>query len=281
MKVSKVMNVWINGRRCAPARAAVDYRDRGLQYGDGLFETMRIKGHAVRLLDYHLERLYDGCRRLMLAAPNVQVLRRELVRIAAFKRHGILKLMLTRGNGKRGYRTTGRERCTRIAVLHPLPRASTAARPVRVHMCVTPIGSNPALAGLKTLNRLESIVARAEWRDARVWEGLMRDMDQNIVCGTMTNLFFRHGSFLLTPRLDRCGIAGVMRRWVLDQAGSLGLEPLEGRVRWTDLQRADEVFLCNAIAGPVSVGEIKDQQDRIRPQEQSTASQLRARLELL
>jgi 4-amino-4-deoxychorismate lyase len=273
------MNVWINGR----AAATLDPRDRGLHYGDGLFETMRVRRRGIPLLDYHLERLYQGCRRLKIEAPAEDRLRRELERIAARRAQGVLKLILTRGSGHRGYRPSGRERCTRIVTLHPLNRDSLAAtlHPVRVRLCATPVSSNPALAGLKSLNRLDSVLARSEWSGTRIWEGLMRDVDENIVCGTMSNLFLRQGSSLLTPRLDRCGIAGVMRRWVMEQADSLGLTALEGRVRWADLRRAEEVFLCNAVLGPVSVGEIQDRQARIRPREQSTAGELRARLERL
>jgi 4-amino-4-deoxychorismate lyase len=273
------VSAWINGR----VAAALEHRDRGLHYGDGLFETMRVRRRGIRLLDYHLERLYEGCRRLKIEGPAEGPLRRELERIAERRTQGVLKLILTRGSGHRGYRPSGHERCTRIATLHPLIRDSLAAtiHPVRVRLCTTPASANPALAGLKTLNRLDSVLARSEWSGTRVWEGLMRDMDQNIVCGTMSNVFLRQGSSLLTPRLDRCGIAGVMRRWVMEQADSLGLTLLEGRIRWTDLRRADEVFLCNAVLGPVSVGEIKDQQQRIRPQERSTASELRARLEFV
>jgi 4-amino-4-deoxychorismate lyase len=273
------LNAWINGR----VAATLDHRDRGLHYGDGLFETLRVRRHGIRLLDYHLERLYEGCRRLKLEGPAEDLLRRELERIAGRRAQGVLKLIVTRGSGHRGYRPSGHERCIRIATLHPLIRANLAAtvHPVRVRLCATPVSVNPALAGLKTLNRLDSVLARSEWRSPRVWEGLMRDVDQNIVCGTMSNVFLRRGSSLLTPRLDRCGVAGVMRRWIMEQAGSLGLGALEGRVRWADLRRADEVFLCNAVLGPVSVGEIHDRQERIRPQEQSTASELRARLESL
>ena len=110
---------------------------------------------------------------------------------------------------------------------------------------------------LKTLNRLESVLARGEWRDARVWEGLMRDVDGNLICGTMSNLFIRRGSYLMTPMLDRCGVAGVMRRWVLEQAGRLSLRALEGRVRWEELGEAEEVFMTNAVAGIVSVAVIQ------------------------
>ena len=157
-------------------------------------------------------------------APCGRALRRELERIAALRSDGVLKLIVTRGKGRRGYRPTGRERFTRILALHPLPRAlrSAAAKPARVRLCSTPLGLNPGLAGLKTLNRLESVLARSEWSDARIWEGLMLDVDENVVCGTMSNVFLRRGSTLMTPLLDRCGVAGVMRRWILESAGESG-----------------------------------------------------------
>ena len=103
-------------------------------------------------------------------------------------------------------------------------------------------------------------MARGEWRDARVWEGLMRDAEGNVVCGTMSNLFLRRGSLLMTPVLDRCGIAGVMRRWVLEQAPSLRLRPVERRLRWQEIGGAEEAFMTNAVAGIVSVAAIRARQ---------------------
>jgi 4-amino-4-deoxychorismate lyase len=270
---------WINGR----ASTAIDHRDRGLQYGDGVFETMRVGRGRIRLLDYHLERLYEGCRRLGIRAPNEGTLRRELVRHAAPCADAVLKLIVTRGIGPRGYRPSGQERCTRVISLHALPRslARAALEPQHLRMCRTQLGSNPALAGLKTLNRLESVVARAEWRDARVWDGLMRDTEGNVVSGTMSNFFIKRGPFLLTPMLDRCGIAGVMRRWVLGQAGALGLRPLEGRLRWEELGEADEAFATNAVAGIVPIAVIQQGRNRIAFRNMETAARLHARLELL
>ena len=254
------MNCWINGRRTT----RVDHRDRGLQYGDGVFETMRVRGSRVRLLEHHLQRLETGCRRLTIAVPDLAALRRELAARAAQRADGVLKLIVTRGVGARGYRPSGDERTLRIISLHPLPDIATGVPgPVRVRLCATPVGANPALAGIKTLNRLESVMARGEWRDPRIWEGLMCDLEGNIVCGTMSNLFMRRGSFLMTPMLERCGIAGVMRRWVLAQARSLDLRPLEGRIRWEDLRGADEAFLTNAIAGVVPIGRIVHGRQRI------------------
>jgi 4-amino-4-deoxychorismate lyase len=274
------LSTWINGRKSTQ----IDARDRGLQYGDGIFETMRVRRGRVRLLEHHLERLFAGCRRLQIAGPSALLLRKEIERIAALRSDGVLKLIVTRGvSVLRGYRPTGRERCTRILSLHALPRAvlADAALPARVRLCATPLGLNPRLAGLKTLNRLESVIARAEWNDARIWEGLLRDMDENIVCGTMSNLFLKRGSSLATPMLDRCGVAGVMRRWVLESAADLRLIPVERRVGWQELSDAEEVFMTNAVVGLRSVGVIERGRERLRRSAFETANLLRARLELL
>jgi 4-amino-4-deoxychorismate lyase len=270
------VSVWINGRRSR----AIDQRDRGFQYGDGVFETMRVRCRRVRLLDYHLDRLYEGCSRLKIRAPLKRTLRGELERAAALRSDAVLKLIVTRGIGPRGYRPSGAERCTRVISLHP-PARSAAPEAATVRVCRTRLGMNPDLAGLKTLNRLESVLARGEWRDARVWEGLMRDVDGNLVCGTMSNFFIKRGPFLLTPMLDRCGVAGVMRRWVLEQAGRLSLRALEGRLRWEALGEAEEVFMTNAVAGIVPVAVIQYGDERIEFEHTETARHLRARLELL
>ena len=273
------MNTWINGREAS----RIDARDRGLQYGDGVFETLRIRRGRVRLLEYHLERLAQGCQRLGIAGPSSRLLRREINSIAGRRREGVLKLIVTRGAGRRGYGPTGRERCTRILTVHPLPHGLTrqGATPARLRLCTTRLGLNPRLAGLKTLNRLESVLARGEWNDARIWEGLMRDVDDNVVCGTMSNLFLRRGSNLMTPVLDRCGVAGVMRRWIMATAADLQLRVTERRIRWQDLSDAEEVFMSNAVIGVKSVGAIEHGRERLRPAAFDTANELRRRLDLL
>ena len=264
------MNVWINGRPVS----TIDHRDRGLQYGDGLFETMRVRRGAVRLLEYHLERLRDGCQRLKIEPPHEQRLRAEIERAAMLYGSAVLKLIVTRGIGPRGYRPSGSERCTRILSIAALPRAKggNPGLPITMRICRMKLGTNQALAGLKTLNRLESVLARSEWRDARIAEGLLRDADDHIVCGTMSNLFLRRGKRLVTPLLDRCGVAGVMRRWVLEQAPALGLKVAIRRVSWRDLRSAEEIFMTNALSGPISVGEFRDSSRKLRPPLLATAT---------
>jgi 4-amino-4-deoxychorismate lyase len=270
------LTVWINGRR----GRSIDALDRGLQYGDGVFETMRVRHGRIRLLDLHLERLESACARLALGPPDFDAVRRELERRAALRREAALKLIITRGVGPRGYRPRGTERCTRVLSLHSLRPGSAPTAPVRVRMCGMRLGVNERLAGLKTLNRLESVLARAEWTDARVWEGLLRDPEGNIICGTMSNLFIRTGAQLATPLLDRCGVAGVMRRWVLTQARRMPLRIAERRIRWLDLAAADEAFLTNAVVGIVPIARITDGRAQLAFTAGATALELAGRLEL-
>jgi 4-amino-4-deoxychorismate lyase len=270
------VTTWVNGRE----GVTVDSRDRGFNYGDGLFETMRVRRRGVRLLDYHLDRLDEGCRRLGINGVSRRVLRRELNAAAALRVDGVLKLVVTRGVGERGYRPTGKERATRVLSLHPLATPAQGAATLRTaRLCRLRLGVNPQLAGLKTLNRLECVLARAEWQDPEIWEGLLRDTDGSLVCGTMSNLFLRTGSALMTPKLDRCGVAGVMRRWVLETAGMLKLRVREKRVLWSDVGKADEVFMTNAVAGVVPLGLIRHGRTRLRFAELTASAALLRLLE--
>ena len=236
------MKVWVDGQQ----RRTLDVHDRGLQYGDGLFETMYVQDGAVRLLDLHLERLGRGLARLGINASTA-TLGREVRAAARQVSHATLKLIVTRGSGERGYRPRGDLRARRILMLTPPPAASHGA--VRLRMCRTRLASDSPVAGLKTLGRLESVLARAEWRSARIYEGLMCDSEEHIVCGTMTNLFLRRGRRLYTPALDRCGVAGVMRRWILQEVPAMAGKVQEARIVWRDLAAAEEVFVSNALIG--------------------------------
>lgn len=129
---------------------------------------------------------------------------------------------------------------------------------VRVRVCTTPISVNPAVAGLKTLNRLDQVLARSEWVDPEVAEGLMRTHAGEVICGTMSNLFYVVGGGLLTPDLARCGIRGVMRRVVIEQARDIGYDCAEVRTDLRQLHAADEVFMTNSQFGLWPVRQLDD-----------------------
>jgi len=265
------MTTWVNGRLATK----IDVSDRGLQYGDGLFETMRIRDGGIALLEHHLDRLLMGCRRLRIAAPPRTILRGEIRRAAANRPDAIAKLIVTRGIGQRGYRIP--EPCRPTRILSVSAYAAIAAAPARIRLCRTRMAVNPQFAGLKTLNRLESVIARSEWRDARIGEGLLLDGDGHVVCGTMTNVFVGRNGRYVTPKLDRCGVAGVMRRWILEAAHSAGVKLIEARVSVDALLAADEVFLSNAVIGIWSVGVIVNANKLIKLPVRGAADALHAR----
>jgi 4-amino-4-deoxychorismate lyase len=236
--------------------SAISVDDRGLQYGDGLFETMAALNGRVRNFARHMERLAEGSRRLGLPVPDANLVAAECERALAGLGAGSVKLMLTRGPGPRSYRPPAEPSVTRIVVSSaPKPR-NDPEDGIVVRMCDTPLGLNPRLAGLKHLNRLEQVLASAEWDDPGIAEGLMSSLDGRIVCATAANVFLVRDGRLVTPAIRDCGVAGVMRGVVLDAARELALEVEVTDVAATALAAADELFLTNAITGVRPVGEV-------------------------
>ena len=230
----------------------VDVLDRGLQYGDGLFETIACLRGRARFLDLHLERLWQGCGRLRLNFEAWELLRAEIESLAAGAEPVIVKVMLTRGTATaRGYGVRGDEAATRILLRQPwLADDPALVRDgITVRTATMRLGENPALAGMKHLNRLEQVLARAEWQGQEVHESLLFSSSGRLISGTMTNVFLVHGGQLATPKVDRCGVQGVMRRVVMREATEAGVSVLETELYAADLAAAEEVFLTNARVG--------------------------------
>jgi 4-amino-4-deoxychorismate lyase len=240
-----VIGCFINGQPGEQVSAS----DRGLQYGDGVFETMAVIDGRVRLFDAHLARLAAGLARLAIAAPDRDLLAREIASAAALPGAGALKLTVTRGVGPRGYRPQAGS-ATRILSVWPAraPARAQAESGVELRICSTRLAEQPALAGLKTLNRLEQVLARGEWGDDPP-EGLMLDGAGRVISGTMSNLFAVLPAGPLTPSLERCGVKGVMRAAVLKAAAAAGVTVAERDVTLADLEHASELFVTNALIG--------------------------------
>ena len=229
----------------------VPVADRGFQYGDGLFETLAVENGVPEFLSRHLERLQKGCERLDIDYPGDQLLSEEAFRIAKGATAAILKIIVTRGCGGRGYRIPERTKSTRVISIHPRRevRDELSNRGIRAKLCRTRLGINPSLAGLKHLNRLEQILARSEWNDPQIQEGLMLDSEGYVIEGTMSNLFLVRSGGLETPQLDRCGVAGIIRALVLGHAQLNNIPAEIKRLTVGDLESADEIFITNSVIG--------------------------------
>ncbi len=229
----------------------ISISDRGLQYGDGVFETIAVYHGRPLLWQQHIARLLDGCERLSIRpAPDPESLRGDADELCADAQKAVLKVLVTRGESGRGYAISAPNRPNRIAMLLSWPTYSReyADTGVEVRICDTRISRNPALAGIKHLNRLEQVLARSEWQSEYA-EGLMLDEEGNIIEGTMTNLFLCSQGTLLTPDLSRSGVTGIMRAAVLDRAKKMSLPCQVTSITREMLDGAEEVFLTNSIIG--------------------------------
>lgn len=225
---------------------------RGLAYGDGVFETMRATGGVIPWWHAHRERLMRGAARLGLAMPSADALDAALRDTLRAHPDAVVKLVLTRGSGGRGYAPP--------LDAPPVWLVSASAQPpaprdggLVLRWCELRLATQPALAGIKHCNRLEQVVARAEWRDPGIDEGLMRDADGDVVCATAANVFVLRDDRWWTPPVDRCGVAGVCRAWALP-----ALDATERRLAPEDLLSAQAVVLCNAARGILPVARLGD-----------------------
>lgn len=239
----------------------VDPRDRGLAYGDGLFETMAADSGRIRWLDLHLDRLVDGCRRLAIPPPDRNLLRREIDAVCPATGRAIVKLIVTRGVSARGYGPPDVPQATRMVgtARWPTHPSSYYTQGIELRTLKLRLGENPALAGIKHLNRLEQVLARIELNDLSAQEGLLLGTSGFVVGGTASNVFAVSGTTLVTPAIKRCGVSGVMRRVVLESCGELGLGAEATDLAPEALGAADEIFVTNSVFGIWPVRELDGQ----------------------
>ena len=231
--------------------------DRGLAYGDGLFETIAVIDGALKNWQAHTRRLLAGCQRLNISKPDLNVLAAEAQQLISQRRNAVLKIIITRGSGGRGYappRNAGA--CTRILQVFDYPEYCIRWQEhgITVGICETRLAINPQLAGIKHLNRLEQVLAAQECA-ANDWdEGLVFNHRDELVSGTKSNVFAFVGGTLKTPLIDECGVLGVMRERVISSAQVLKIEILQARIHRRELTQNAGLFITNAIIGiaPVS-----------------------------
>lgn len=245
---------WLNGVACQESLLS----DRGLHYGDGVFRTMAVVDRQVLNLAQHEAALHDDAQRLALPwqAPAWRAQLHAL--LPQLPERAILKYMLTRGAAGRGYAFGPQSACSHLFSAHPAPfyPREPQRQGAQLRLCQLRLALQPALAGIKHLNRLEQVLARAEWQEPGWDEGLLLDQRGMLVSGVMSSLFWRVGAQLFAPDLSQAGVHGASRRAVLafcaqqQQPVQLGFYPL------AFLRQADEVFLCNSVFGVWPVREL-------------------------
>lgn len=231
----------------------VSAADRAFHYGDGVYETIAVFDGQPRFWQGHMDRLAAGCERLDLPTTPQAVLLRELQTVSAGQGRCMVKIIISRGPAGIGFRPATSDSSTRVVASFPWPpvEGQPELEGVRTRICDLRLGIQPELAGLNHLNRLEQVRARAEWSDPTIHEGILLDREDHVISAIRSNIFLVFNGRILTPRLDRCGIRGVMRAAIL---AAFRERCEQRRITIDMLPEAGEVFLCNALHGifPVS-----------------------------
>lgn len=245
--------------RNGAATDAVSIDERAFQYGDGLFETIAVRDGQPRFWNMHMDRLARGCDRLGLAMPRRNMLRHRLDdAIAASSEDTAFctaKLVLTSGVADRGYARQMPTMATTYCGIHasePLAR-DHYVNGVSTMVCNTRLALFSVMAGCKTLNRLEQVLARSEFAANGAFEGLTLDADDRLICGTISNVFIVENGSICTPSLERCGVEGVMRRHVVETLAGSDIPVLVRDIGVPELLSCDELFLTNSQFGVLPV----------------------------
>lgn len=240
----------------------ISIRDRGFQYGDGCFETVRILFKKPILWSEHLKRLKYACKTLQLSV-NFDLLKSEVAQLIRVNKatNVILKIIITRGEGGRGYAPAAQSDCARILQLIDYVAPSTSSG-ARVVVCRHRLSSNSFLGGIKHLNRLDQVLASAQI-PADCDEGLCMDEAGYVIEGCRSNLLFAIDNKLVSPDLSKSGVEGVMLDHLIDEFGVKGIAVIRRTISMSELKKADEILLCNSVFGVWPIAEIQNEGWRI------------------
>lgn len=229
--------------------------DRAIQFGDGSFTTARVVEGKICHLAAHLQRLQDACEKLLISFHQWALLEQEMTHLAAAHEAGVLKVIISRGSGGRGYSPQNCQTATRILSVSAYPAHYVRWRTEGITLALSPIrlGRNPYLAGLKHLNRLEQVLIRSHLEQSNADEALVLDSEGFITECCAANLFWRQGSDVFTPKLDQAGVNGIMRQFCLQQLAHSAFRVVEVNATENALLAADEVVVCNALMPVVPV----------------------------
>ena len=251
-----MLHTWIDG---IPADA-VPVDDRGLNYADGVFETLLCRQGKILGAQLHEARLARGLSRLAFPdadsrAEAVFATARQL--LSGVGHSGIARLTVTRGSGKRGY-TPDLDATPRCILVAQNDRVNDEPG-VRCGRAKTRWADQPQLAGLELLARTEQVLAAGEAATAGWDDAIMLDARGQVISSSRGNIFIITAGKILTPDLARCGIAGTRRQLLIDRIlPGLGSEAEICSLSWDQLMTADAVVITNAVMGIAEVVAIGD-----------------------
>jgi len=234
--------------------------DRGFAYGDGVFRTLKMVRGIPQHWPMQYQKLVADCAAIGIVCPSAECFISDFQQLFSLDEVAVAKIVVTRGEGERGYAPPAITMPMRVIIKSALPRYAKAnyVDGVSLHLCELRLSHQPKLAGIKHLNRLENVMARMEWKDEAIFDGLLLDQQGSVIECTMSNVFARFGHELVTPALNLCGVAGITRQSIIGLARSLGFSLDVAQLSLSRLLEADEVIICNSLYGAFQVKSIVD-----------------------
>jgi len=227
----------------------VDWSDRGLHYGDGLFETMLLVDGVIRYWQEHYQRLSSSALKLNIKCPDISWFEQHLQPFVQQNKTQIIKIIITRGSGGRGLSIPD-DICSNIYLFNYKADLTSYNQNVKAISSSITLPINTNLTGLKHLNRLDYVLASDNLKQFPEFdEALLADQDGFIIEGIVHNLFFIRNEEFHTPDLSSSGVDGVMRQWILKKLKQQGKKVTIGFYTLDDVLTADECFLCNSVQG--------------------------------
>ena len=250
----------INGEADQP----ISPLERGLHYGDGVFRTLRVQGQVPSHWHLHYQKLNADCMAIAIPCPSATLLLADIEQLTqgvGASTLSVIKIIITRGIGQRGYTPATGNAPTRIVLHYAMPHypMSYADVGVRLYRCKTQCIRQPSqLVGVKHLNRLENVLARMEQQDDSYFDGVLLNARAEVIECTSSNIFARFADNLLTPDLKQFGISGITRDRILQSAHKLKLNPIVTSITFRQLLSADEIIICNSLYGAFQVQKIEN-----------------------
>ena len=236
--------------------------DRGFAYGDGVFRTLVMREGSPENWPLHYQKLVADCSVIGIVCPSPELLMNDLQQLFLLDETAVAKIIVTRGEGNRGYTPPAITAPMRVVVKSPMTQypEEMFVDGVNLTVCETRLALQPRLAGIKHLNRLENVLARMEWHSPDITDGIFLDINDNVIECTAANIFARFGDTLITPSLTQCGVSGVTRQRIIELAYTLDLKVKVEAMTLQQLLTADEVIICNSLYGAWQVKSIQARQ---------------------
>ena len=250
--------------------ATISPFDRGFAYGDGVFRTLVMRNGVPESWPQHYQKLVADCAAINIVCPSAELLMSDLQQLFLIdaqsdKKSSVAKIIITRGEGNRGYTPPAITAPMRVVTKSPMPEypETRFTDGVNLTVCETRLAAQPLLAGIKSLNRLENVLARMEWNehtfnDIAISDGILLDANDNVIECTAANIFARFSNTLITPSLTQCGIAGITRQRIIELAHTLSLKISIETFSLEKLLMADEVIICSSLYGAFQVQSIQE-----------------------